>query len=113
MLQVTDRKRPQNDAKKKGTLNAAELCWSGVGCHNHSGQPKLKFLFAFYPSKTVQREMYSSQQASNAANDSSSTADQNAQPPASKWFRDEQDDSSTDQVGLVPHNRGYKHILFS
>jgi hypothetical protein len=34
------------------------------------------------------------------------------QPPASKWLQQDNDDSDNDQVGLVPHNRGYKHILF-
>ncbi|KAI8092176.1 uncharacterized protein B0P05DRAFT_568366 [Gilbertella persicaria] len=33
-------------------------------------------------------------------------------PPASKWIQPENDESDSDQVGLVPHNRGYKHILF-
>lgn len=33
-------------------------------------------------------------------------------PPAAKWIQDNED-SDHDQVGLVPHNRGYKHILFS
>lgn len=34
-----------------------------------------------------------------------------AQPAAAKWIQDNED-SDNDQVGLVPHNRGYKHILF-
>lgn len=36
-----------------------------------------------------------------------------SQPPpaAAKWIQDNED-SDTDQVGLVAHNRGYKHILF-
>lgn len=34
------------------------------------------------------------------------------QPPATKWLQQDNDDSDNDQVGLVPHNRGYKHILF-
>jgi hypothetical protein len=29
-----------------------------------------------------------------------------------KWIQDTEEDSDSDQVGLVPHNRGYKHILF-
>ncbi|KAI8967956.1 hypothetical protein BDF20DRAFT_991586 [Mycotypha africana] len=33
-------------------------------------------------------------------------------PAASKWMQDDDDNSETDQIGLVPHNRGYKHILF-
>ncbi|KAL9556136.1 hypothetical protein MBANPS3_002028 [Mucor bainieri] len=33
--------------------------------------------------------------------------------PAAKWIQNDNDDSDGDQVGLVPHNRGYKHILFS
>ncbi|KAL0140076.1 hypothetical protein V8B55DRAFT_1435844 [Mucor lusitanicus] len=32
--------------------------------------------------------------------------------PAAKWIQNDNDDSDGDQVGLVPHNRGYKHILF-
>lgn len=36
---------------------------------------------------------------------------QQTQPAAAKWIQDN-DDSDNDQVGLVPHNRGYKHILF-
>lgn len=32
--------------------------------------------------------------------------------PAAKWIQNDNDDSDSDQVGLVPHNRGYKHILF-
>lgn len=34
------------------------------------------------------------------------------QPPASKWIQNDNDESDNDQVSLVPHNRGYKHILF-
>lgn len=31
-----------------------------------------------------------------------------------KWFQDiESEGSDSDGVGLVPHNRGYKHILLS
>jgi hypothetical protein len=33
-------------------------------------------------------------------------------PPAAKWIQ-ETEDSDSEQVGLVPHNRGYKHILFN
>lgn len=40
-----------------------------------------------------------------------STQQQQQQPAAAKWIQNN-DDSDTDQVGLVPHNRGYKHILF-
>ncbi|KAI8349656.1 hypothetical protein BD560DRAFT_410090 [Blakeslea trispora] len=29
-------------------------------------------------------------------------------PPANKWIQPDIDESDTDQVGLVPHNRGYK-----
>ena len=32
-------------------------------------------------------------------------------PPATKWIQNSED-SDSDQIGLVPHNRGYKHILF-
>lgn len=32
--------------------------------------------------------------------------------PAAKWIQNDNEDSDSDQVGLVPHNRGYKHILF-
>ncbi|KAI7862343.1 hypothetical protein BDF14DRAFT_1891757 [Spinellus fusiger] len=35
----------------------------------------------------------------------------NTIPAAAKWIQ-ENDESDNDQVGLVPHNRGYKHILF-
>ncbi|GAB5591340.1 hypothetical protein Unana1_06240 [Umbelopsis nana] len=40
------------------------------------------------------------------------TTDHNV-PSAAKWFENmESDGSDSDPVGLVPHNRGYKHILF-
>ncbi|SAM02909.1 hypothetical protein [Absidia glauca] len=34
------------------------------------------------------------------------------EPPARKWINDNESDSEQ-EVGLVPHNRGYKHILFT
>jgi hypothetical protein len=41
----------------------------------------------------------------------SSQQQQQQQPASAKWLQDNED-SDNDQVGLVPHNRGYKHILF-
>jgi hypothetical protein len=32
--------------------------------------------------------------------------------PAAKWIQNDNEDSDNDQVGLVPHNRGYKNIIF-
>jgi hypothetical protein len=31
--------------------------------------------------------------------------------PAKRWINDNESDSDQ-EIGLVPHNRGYKHILF-
>ena len=36
----------------------------------------------------------------------------NTTPASSKWIRDDTTEREIDQVGLVAHNRGYKHILF-
>ena len=58
------------------------------------------------PPNTAPHSAERSQFTNNTANNN------NATPASSKWIRDDTAGREVDQVGLVAHNRGYKHILF-
>lgn len=63
----------------------------------------------FTPNSALTATASTSNSATPADSNGRSTCDPS---PSSRWIQESDTEKGTDEVGLVPHNRGYKHILF-